>query len=84
MSKLSKLRIAASSISSARTKSENKATLALLLSQPPQLQLLFLSPETACNGQMLSKLSALSQRGELILLAVDEAHCICQAPAALW
>ena len=73
--------VAAGSISTARSKEENRATLAALKESPPSLRLLYLSPEHACNSRMLPELTALADRGVLTLLAVDEAHCVCQACA---
>lgn len=76
---LSEVGIAARSVSSARPQAENRATLEMLSASPLTLRLLFLSPETASTSKMLSKLVKLRERGRLSLLAVDEAHCICQA-----
>lgn len=71
----------ARSISSARTSSENKETLAMLKgasssASPPPLDFLYCSPEGVVHGKLLPSLTALSRRGHLLLVAVDEAHCI--------
>ena len=68
--------VRAASISSARSVAENRATLALLSGSPPELDLLYLSPETAQNRKVSDELVALARRRQLLLMAVDEAHCI--------
>ena len=68
--------VRAASISSARSVAENRATLALLSGSPPELDLLYLAPETAQNRKVSDELVALARRRQLLLMAVDEAHCI--------
>ena len=68
--------VRAGSISSSRSASENRATLALLAKSPPELDLLYVAPETAQNRKVTDSIIGVCRRGELLLLAVDEAHCI--------
>ena len=68
--------VRAGSISSARSASENRDTLALLAKSPPELDLLYVAPETAQNRKVTDSIIGVCRRGELLLLAVDEAHCI--------
>ncbi|KAL1529378.1 hypothetical protein AB1Y20_000330 [Prymnesium parvum] len=78
VAKLAKLGVAAASISSARSKKENAAVLEMLAARPPALRLLFVSPEAASTQRLLESLASLARARLLALLAVDEAHCVCQ------
>ena len=50
--------------------------MALLAKSPPELDLLYVAPETARNRKVTDSIIGVCRRGELLLLAVDEAHCI--------
>ena len=72
----------ARSISSVRTAAQNKETLAMLrgcassASNVEPLELLYCSPEALVHSKLLEILGQLARRGTLLLVAIDEAHCI--------
>ena len=75
---LRSLGVAAASISSARSASENRSTRELLQAKPPGLTHLYVSPELAVHSKLLPLLARLAQTKALCCVAVDEALCISQ------
>lgn len=78
VSALSARGVRARALSSARSKAENDATLAMLREPAPPLELLYCSPEAATHSKLLGTLRSLAQTGKLCLVAIDEAHCVSQ------
>ena len=68
--------VRARALSSARSKEENRATLAMLGESPPPFELLYCSPEALGSEKLLGAVGACARRGDLRLVAVDEAHCV--------
>ena len=63
-------------INSTQTAQRNREVIGMLQARPPQLDLLYMSPETLTKSQVFCLLKQLHSAGALTLLAVDEAHCI--------
>jgi RecQ family ATP-dependent DNA helicase len=63
-------------LSSARSKAENKATIEQLGRSPPAIDLLYCSPEALMTQKLMEVVAATARRGELLLIAIDEAHCV--------
>ncbi|XP_041939060.1 ATP-dependent DNA helicase Q5 [Alosa sapidissima] len=72
------LNIPACSINSKLAASERRAILSDLESERPSLRLLYITPEMVSSPAFQPCLSALSTRGLVARLAVDEAHCVSQ------
>lgn len=70
--------IAADFLSATRSKDERRHVLAGLSQHPPAMQVLFVTPEllSASNSFLALLRDGLYASGSLLLLAVDEAHCI--------
>ena len=75
----------ARAISSARSPAENKDTLSKLQEAARHgddvempVELLYCSPEALVTNKLLTVCAGLARRGRLLLVAVDEAHCISQ------
>lgn len=68
--------VRARALSSAQSKESNRATLAALEANPPQLEILYCSPESVMSAKLLKALRKSASLGFLKLVAVDEAHCV--------
>ncbi|GAB4822175.1 hypothetical protein N2152v2_009221 [Parachlorella kessleri] len=68
--------IQAEFLSSTQTTAQRKATMADLPSHHPATQLLFITPELLATDGFMNTLRWLYSSGSLLMVAVDEAHCI--------
>ena len=67
-------------LSSAQSTSEYRSVLASLRSKSCGYRLLYVTPERLQLSDFLSLLRSIEHRGELVALAIDEAHCISTFP----
>lgn len=68
--------IAAAFLSSSLKAAERQALLADLAAEKPTVRILFVTPESLATDSLMPPLERLYQRQRLLLIAVDEAHCI--------
>ena len=67
-------------LSSAQSTSEYRSVLASLRAKSCVYRLLYVTPERLQLSDFLSLLRSIENRGELVALAIDEAHCISTFP----
>lgn len=72
------LQVKVSSLNSKISAAEKKTILGDLMSEKPQIKLLYITPEMAASSSFQPTLDALVSRNLLSYLIVDEAHCVSQ------
>ncbi|XP_060109003.1 ATP-dependent DNA helicase Q5 isoform X3 [Heteronotia binoei] len=72
------LNVKVSSLNSKISAQEKKAIVADLMSEEPQIKLLYITPEMAASSSFQPTLEVLVSRNLLTYLIVDEAHCVSQ------
>ncbi|XP_044309602.1 ATP-dependent DNA helicase Q5 isoform X2 [Varanus komodoensis] len=72
------LKVKVSSLNSKISAQEKKTILAELMSDKPQIKLLYITPEMAASSSFQPTLEVLLSRNLLSYLIVDEAHCVSQ------
>ncbi|XP_066472581.1 ATP-dependent DNA helicase Q5 isoform X2 [Tiliqua scincoides] len=72
------LQVKVSSLNSKISALEKKTILADLMSEKPQIKLLYITPEMASSSSFQPTLDVLVSRNLLSYLIVDEAHCVSQ------
>ncbi|KAJ6660366.1 hypothetical protein lerEdw1_017789 [Lerista edwardsae] len=72
------LQVKVSSLNSKISALEKKTILADLMSEKPQIKLLYITPEMAASSSFQPTLDILVSRNLLSYLIVDEAHCVSQ------
>eukprot|EP00727_Mastigamoeba_balamuthi_P006428 m51a1_g2405 putative atp-dependent dna helicase (183) ;mRNA; r:771953-772836 len=73
---LKKLGIAASVLNSSLTMAQRRQVESDILSQPPRLKIVYVTPELMDTRNFKNLLEKLYSRKGISLFAVDEAHCI--------
>lgn len=63
-------------LSSSQTAADYRLVSSNLRKSPCPYRLLYVTPERFQVSEFISTLSNLRERGELVMIAVDEAHCI--------
>lgn len=78
MDHLLSLNVKVSSLNSKISAQEKKTIIADLMSEKPQIKLLYITPEMAASSSFQPTLEVLVSRNLLTYLIVDEAHCVSQ------